>query len=285
MRDCRLLERYELLLVTLGFGTALALALRLGWFHPATLHAFVVTLVFFLTCWALRERESDRIQKLRYLIGYVFVLWFYLSVGSFVVAMRLPTRDAELLAIDEAMFGVTPAVRMQLLQSFYLTELMSGFYFSYLVYLHAALLCVVFQSVGQAQRFANWIFSVFAIGLAGYLLVPAQGPQLAFPELFETPLVGGPVTALNRWVVQRGSTVYDAFPSLHALISWALLVFDFRGCRRRFVWMVVPSLGIVVSTVYLRYHYMVDLLASVVVLSFCLPVFRHQEQPDVVPRG
>jgi len=217
------------------------------------------------------------------LIGYFFVLWYYLSAGSFVVALQLPVRDAQLLAIDEAICVVTPAIRFQSVQSYWLTELMSGCYLSYLVYLHAAMFYVVFASVDKVGRFANWILSVFAIGLPGYLLVPAIGPLFAYPELFEMPLVGGPITSFNSWVVHRGSTRFDAFPSLHVLITGALLVFDYGQYPRRFAWLVVPSLGLFVSTIYLRYHYLVDLLASIVLLILALVLFRHRETSHALP--
>jgi len=277
------LHRYECLLLILGFGTSIAMVLRTGWLDRLTLRSLSVTAIFLFTCWLLRTFQGDRVQKVRFLIGYFFVLWYYLSAGSLVVALQSPVRDAQLLALDEAMCGVTPATGFQSVQSYWLTELMSGCYLSYLVYLHAAILHVIFVSVDKVQRFANWVLSVFAIGLPGYLLVPALGPVFAFPELFEIPLVGGPITSLNNWVVEHGSTRYDAFPSLHVLITAALLVFDYRQCRRRFVWMAVPSLGIFVSTIYLRYHYLVDLLASIVLLFFALIFFRHRETAHALP--
>lgn len=284
MTEIGRLHRYECLLLILGFGTSIALVLRTGWLDRVTIRSLSVTVIFLITYWILRNLKGDRVQKVRFLSGYFFVLWYYLSAGSFVVALQLPVRDAQLLAMDEAMCGVTPATGFQSVQAYWLTELMSGCYLSYLAYLHVAILHVIFVAVDKVQRFANWVLSVFAIGLPGYLLVPALGPVFAFPELFETPLVGGPITSLNNWVVQHGSTRYDAFPSLHVLITAALLVFDYRQCRRRFVFMAAPSLGIFVSTIYLRYHYLVDLLASIVLLFFALIFFRHRETSHVLPK-
>ena len=61
-----------------------------------------------------------------------------------------------------------------------------------------------------------------------------------------------------------------AFPSLHAGVSLLTLVYAWRHVR----WYVLP-LGIVVtgllaSTVYLRHHYVVDLLAGALLVPWVL---------------
>ena len=94
-----------------------------------------------------------------------------------------------------------------------------------------------------------------AIGFAGYVLFPATGPAHAV-------LDGGPITAINTWVVRNGSSVYDAFPSLHVAITGMLLMHDARFVRRRFVAMLPVFALLVMSTLYLRYHHPIDLLAG-----------------------
>ena len=102
----------------------------------------------------------------------------------------------------------------------------------------------------------------FAVGFAGYLLVPALGPARAYPELFRGPLPGGNVARMISELVAAGSSGYDVFPSLHVFITCILLDHDWRKVRSRFWMLVIPSLGLLMSTVYLRYHYGVDVLAG-----------------------
>jgi len=53
-----------------------------------------------------------------------------------------------------------------------------------------------------------------------------------------------------------------AFPSLHAASSLVALLFAYRYVRVWF-WLALPfALGLWVSTIYLRHHYFVDLLAG-----------------------
>ncbi|HEY7423430.1 MAG TPA: phosphatase PAP2 family protein, partial [Gemmataceae bacterium] len=54
----------------------------------------------------------------------------------------------------------------------------------------------------------------------------------------------------------------DVFPSLHVLITLILLDHDRRFVPRRFRFMMLPAAGLMLATVYLRYHYVVDLAAG-----------------------
>jgi membrane-associated phospholipid phosphatase len=53
-----------------------------------------------------------------------------------------------------------------------------------------------------------------------------------------------------------------AFPSLHAAVSLMALVYAWRHVRIWFYLLLPFALGLWVSTVYLRHHYVVDLFAG-----------------------
>jgi hypothetical protein len=245
------------MLLSLGGLTALALAARE---RPAEA-GMAAAAGGALAAVALALR-APRVRKLRLAASYAFIAWFYFSVPRITPALGFPLRDDALLAADEALFGVTPAVGLGRWATPWLTDLLSACYASYLVYLHGALLYALARPVGEADRLAGSLFPAFAVGLAGYLLVPAVGPGAAFPELFPAPLRGGLLTRLNAALVASGSARYDVFPSLHVLITCTLLDHDRRWARRRFRLVLLPAAGMVLAAVYLRYHYAVDLLAG-----------------------
>jgi hypothetical protein len=144
----------------------------------------------------------------------------------------------------------------------WLTELMSACYFSYLIYFHGALAYALLRPVDKARRLFEVMFTALPAGVVGYLLVPAVGPLKAMEGSFALPLLGGPITALNDHVVRSGSAVYDVFPSLHVFITCVILDHDRREHPLRFKWMLPVAVGLIASTVYLRYHYAIDLLAG-----------------------
>jgi hypothetical protein len=158
---------------------------------------------------------------------------------------------------------------------------MSLCYLSYHFYLAMAVAQAVRLADIATQRLSAWLFTGFAIGFAGYLLVPAVGPALAYPELFREPLAGGVLSRLIAEVVAKGSSGYDVFPSLHVLITCILLDHDWRKLRRRFWVMIVPSVGLFVSTIYLRFHYAVDVLVALLLFLTLRQTFLKVEKKEL----
>lgn len=255
-------QRHEILLSALGVLTTLAVAARGGPTATSTLSTAAATATFCLLIRLTTRRTARWVQKCRYVAAFVYVLWFYKAVEFIVPALRNAPRDATLLIVDEQLFGVTLSIPAQAWTTVWLNELMSGCYLTYLVYLHVSVIHSWWMPLPSTRNFARWIYSVYALGLAGYILCPAVGPEKAFREFYGPDLQGPVLTPLNRWIVDHGSSVYDCFPSLHVLITCALIEFDRRNVRRRFYWMILPAIGLVVSTIYLRYHYVIDLVVG-----------------------
>jgi hypothetical protein len=255
---------HEPALLALGGGTVLALCACRAAGQAITAEVGAATVLYGAVVVLSRPRGHAAPQKLRLAAAYGFILWFYLAVARIVAGLQVPARDPLLRAADEALFGTMPAVLLQAHAVPALTDLLSLCYLSYLVYLHLALLHALMGPLPAARRFAAYLFTTFALGLAGYLVMPATGPGQAFPELFASPLVGGAATRANAAVVAWGSSVYDVFPSLHVLVTCVLLDHDRRAVPSRFRCMLLPAAGLVASTLYLRYHYAVDLLAGLV---------------------
>lgn len=255
-------QRHEILLSALGVLSTSALAARAGPTAAATLSTAVAVATFCLVIHVTSRHNAHWVQKCRYITAFAYVLWFYKAIEIIVPALRNTLHDATLLRIDEQLFGVTPSIPAQAWTTVGLNELMSGCYLSYLVYLHGAVIYSWWMPLTFTRKFARWICSVYAVGLAGYILYPAVGPENAFREWYGPDLQGPVLTPLNRWIVEHGSSVYDGFPSLHVLITFALLEFDRQNLRRRFYWMILPAMGLVISTIYLRYHYAIDLIVG-----------------------
>jgi membrane-associated phospholipid phosphatase len=114
------------------------------------------------------------------------------------------------------------------------------------------------------------MFTIYGIGFLGYSLVPAGGPHLAFPGEFHVPLTGWVVTRFNALIVEKGSNGVDVFPSLHCAVSCYLLFFDRQHARWRYRLYLVPCVGIWFATIYLRYHYFLDLVVGFAIAGFAL---------------
>ena len=255
-------QRHEVILGLLGGLTTAVLAVVSGPMHPSTRHVLLATILVGFSFCFVGTHAAAGWQKARLLAACSFVFWFYFAIETIVPSLKRPTYDLTLLRIDEQIFGQTPAVVLQKWSSTWFNEAMSGCYLFYLVYLYVCLGHAFLMPLPRTRHFVDWLTCVYAAGLVGYLLVPAVGPQRAFPELFDTALEGPLLTPLNLSIVSNGSSVYDAFPSLHVLITCTLLKFDRQYCRWRFYLMLLPTVGIFTSAIYLRYHFAIDLIAG-----------------------
>ncbi|WP_395742398.1 phosphatase PAP2 family protein [Prosthecobacter sp.] len=252
----------------LGFGVVLCVAL-------ACLHGWDVLLleVAVLTCgYALLVRTSAAGGRMRLAGAYVATWALYAGSSMLVEALAVPLRHHELLAADAALFGVSPVLALRGVTAPWMNDVLSAGYMSYHVYLHWALLQAFIQD-GRRLLFSSRLFTAFAVGFAGYLLYPAAPPLTAFPELFSAPLPGGLLTHWNEQINHAMASRYDAFPSLHVLITLTLLAWDWRCFRLRFWLMLLPSLLMLAATLVLRLHYAVDLLAAA--LLFLILHFAH----------
>jgi len=116
-------------------------------------------------------------------------------------------------------------------------------------------------------EFAVGMTGIYCVGQTLYLLVPALGPHYAFPEWFAAPLPPGRwYDALMRTVAAAGA-FQDVFPSLHTAGPLFLTLFAWRHRHTRpfgAVWRPTAfiALNIVVATMFLRWHYVIDVVAG-----------------------
>lgn len=194
----------------------------------------------------------------------------YQAMAGAVPALREVRFDAQLLAIDRLLLGDTPSVLLQHFANAWLTEIFSLCYIFFMPLLFFSLLRYFFQRRELLGEFYAGLFTVYGLGFLGYLLVPAAGPWLAHADLFNVTLSGGPITELNRTMVVQGSNRVDVWPSLHCAVSAFILGFAWRHHRAEFNFLLLPVAGLWVSTLYLRYHYAIDILCGFALALFAL---------------
>ncbi len=127
--------------------------------------------------------------------------------------------------------------------------------------------------------------TVFILGLLGiilcfysgyvlYVIFPAAPPRLYFESLglFTVTLRGGPITSFQDALLQMmpNHAARAAFPSLHSAVSCLSLYYAWKSCRWFFPILLAFVIGLLVSTVYLRHHWVVDLIAGVPLVPWAL---------------
>jgi membrane-associated phospholipid phosphatase len=212
--------------------------------------------VFF---WAERNPTPGRWRVRLLFYPAAMGICFYV-MGMAVPLLGHPKVDPMLLRWDRALLGETPAVTWEPWLRPWLEDLAMADYLFFFYYLIAGPGHYCVCDVRLFRKCIVGLFTMYGLAFLGYTLMPAGGPHRWMT--FATPLHG---PWLLDWVlkpVNGASNSVDAFPSVHLAVAVYLLLFDWRHWRRRFWWVLTPCMLLWLSTMYLRFHYFVDLLAG-----------------------
>jgi membrane-associated phospholipid phosphatase len=195
----------------------------------------------------------------------------YLMLGGVVPFANPFHQEAALKAVDDALFlGHNPNVLLDRLAWPPLTEVLQVDYSLY--YLFPLVLLVFLLAAGKAEGLARSLFLVVLClygSYVGYFLVPATGPNLnvlgLYPAHFADPMPGVLLAEDIRAALLEAEAIkHDCFPSGHTALSLVCLFAAKReGSRAGFLTLLPFVALLVFSTVYLRYHYVIDVLAGV----------------------
>ncbi len=204
------------------------------------------------------------------------VIESYLMLRDLLPLLRSESFDQALLDLDLAILGFEPAFWLERFNLRPVVEYFAFFYFSYFVLVAAYMVVMLWvRPPGRAtSEYAIGSLLVLCLGQLGYLVVPGTGPIHHFADQFAGPVDGGMFWSWVTHTVAAGGALRDIFPSLHtALPTWYAL-FSWTQARRDRRWRpaaVVCSwfaLNIMISTMVLRWHYLVDVLAGLALALF-----------------
>lgn len=177
--------------------------------------------------------------------------------------------DQELHALDMRYFGVEPALFLDRFVGPGTTEWFAFFYFGYFVVLLLHVVLLLFFSKDQRLlgEFGLGTLIVFCIGHSVYMLVPGFGPYRVMAGHFQNALPHGLWMDVVKGAVESGGAIKDIFPSLHTAAPTFITLFAFRQRQRipfRYTWPLLFcfSVNIIGATLFLRWHYLVDVLAG-----------------------
>ncbi|TAJ52740.1 MAG: phosphatase PAP2 family protein [Nevskiaceae bacterium] len=208
-------------------------------------------------------------------------LSFYTLPGA-VAALGRPNADALLAAADQRLLGQPAAQVLQPFASPGLTDLLTVCYLFFFVVLILGPGHYCLRDLARFRACIVGLFVLYAVGFAGYVALPAGGPFRALAAL--PPLPAGPFARLAHPLIVGGSNGVDVFPSIHFAASLYLLLFDWWHHQRRFWQWLPPIVLLWVSTVYLRYHYLVDLIAGLPVAGLGLWVMHRYRRSELAGR-
>lgn len=277
MTRCALFEQVWLVFLLAAITRALAIPL---WSAEWPILAGWLILVAGWA-WSVRYRhQAPAGSQNRSYSYYVLAFSFAFPLIGPTVKLSSQWRADQLLQeIDSHLIGTNLSLALTSWITPGLTDIFSAAYMSFIVLLYSCLLYYFCRN--KAAQMYPGLFFIYGVGFMGYLMLPAAGPYHAMTSSFAAnPLHGGTISALNRLMVQTGSNLVDVFPSLHVAVSAYLGLVLYRDHPTLGKALAPVILLVWLSTIYLRYHYFIDVITG---LILALAAYRWAQLPETRP--
>lgn len=267
-------------LVPLGGSLVLRLVLEPGYSTPTYFGLIALLVVYALVLrWLCRDAAPWRVRAVL-LVNFVAINVGYETIGIAMNSHGGWRADAFVYGIDRALFGGDPQRFLTTLYAPWLsTAVMLGYlgFAGYLLLLFLSEAFVITPATGSLQL---GLMRLYGIGFSGYVLLPAAGPAFHHPNLLPAIAHSSFSRALQPWVLSNCSHV-DVCPSIHAAVCAFTLVWVFRRYRWMGWILVLPSAALLLGTVYLQYHYFIDLPFGLLLGATCAATLYHVKSPPV----
>lgn len=223
-------------------------------------------------CYRTYSSKSKIIRILREIYPLLLYTFMFKEISVLINIFFPFWLEEFLISWDKMIFGGYPTVEVQKIYRPWLTEFMAFSYWSYYILFPAAL-CATFMK--SKKMFREYIYNLsftFYFCYLSYLFLTARGPQQTLADFHLPRETAGLFDGLVLKIQAMANISGAAFPSSHVAAVGIVWFFIFKA-NRTFGYFVLPlALSLIVSTVYLQYHYAVDAIAGVLVLFITYPL-------------
>ena len=213
------------------------------------------------------------------------IFFSFKEIYVIIQALGRPDLDNVLITIDRWIFGVHPTVWLHQFAIPALTELLQIAYASFYVLMIVTGLEPYLRK--EHDRFNTAMFMYiygFFLSYIGYLLVPGVGPRFTLHNFatLNNDLPGLFCTNALRDIVNAGESISkgavnaialaqrDVFPSGHTQMTLIVMYLATKFKLRSRYFLCLFGTLLIIATVYLRYHYVIDLIAGAGFMLFTI---------------
>lgn len=263
------------------------------WYLLVAAHLVTLTLVHLLISYGSRPNANKFLIFLRTYYPIILYTGFYRETGLLNRMFIRNFIDPWLIEIEQYLFGCQPSILfMDILPYRWFAELMYASYFSYYIMIAGLGFVLFLRNRKACQHFVTVVSLLFYFCYLTYIFIPACGPRIFWFPYKEIPnqgpflLVGDqypfPKSVTSALFFKIMAFIYEhfeatgaAFPSSHIAVAWCTVFFSFLYLPRLRWPHTITALLLTASTVYGRYHYVIDVIAGLLTVAILLPSIHY----------
>lgn len=254
------------------------------WRENLVVNILIISYVIFIS---YKDQKNNPIVWKHFHYWYLvpLILIFFKELYYIIDPIRGVIYDDILIKIDRMIFKTDPTYEMYKIANPYLTELLQIAYSTF--FFLPIILGVDFILTGKFKELDYSVFIIvygFILSYIGYILVPAIGPRFTLHsfDTKEIELPGIFLTNFLREVINLGESIpkgavdpakyvqRDVFPSGHTQMTLLVMILSIKFKSRMKYFFIVDGILLIFATVYLRYHYVVDLIGGFIFMLLTL---------------
>ncbi len=256
-------------LVNIGYQLFVMIIIIFHYFSipPAPYFLIYHVLIILFLLWLSNAKENKYIGWLRDFNPVIIIPTSFMELHYLVHNVNPVDFDQLLINIDYAIFGIHPTVWLEPYSSPVLVEYLQIVYAVF--YFLPIILAGILYKRTDWEGFHYFVFVIvfgFYFSYLTYFFVPAIGPRFTLDHLQTGPLTGLWLTEGIRYTLNTLENIQrDAFPSGHTEITLLTMIFAWRYSRKFFWILSILGSSLILSTVILRYHYVIDVVAGILI--------------------
>lgn len=247
----------------------------------------------------LEKRKRSVTRFLRFWYPAFMILFCFKEIYLIMLSSNNVLYDESLMKIDRWIFGMNPSDFLKNYLNHYAIEFLQIIYgLFYLMPVIYAMELYLWHRYEELKYAIFVVFFGFYLSFIGYLIVPAIGPRFTIHNFqnIGTELPGLFFADKIRYLIDIGESIpanvvnpekfaqRDAFPSGHTIIMILITYLSHKIKSNSFYFYLPYTILLIFSTVYLRYHYVIDLIAGIPFVLITIFVANKLYSKSIVKR-
>lgn len=261
-----------------------------GWAGLVALHMLGMLAVHFLIRSSAARPGNRVLEFFRHFYPVLLFVFFYNETGVLNRMFVSDYVDPFFLRLEQRLFNGQPCIEfMERLPYVVVSEVFYAAYFSYYIMIGGVGLALFWRQRTAFHHYVSVLSFVFYACYLTYIFLPVAGPRGLFREIggyrisladaglavqpsFPEAIQRGPFNRIMAFLYDNFEAMGAAFPSSHVAIAVCTCWFSWLYLPRiRWIHTVMVIL-LCLSTVYCRYHYVVDVIAGVLAALVLVPL-------------